>query len=114
MKSNVSFILRAIYLILSFYYYYFIFDLSLRQGYTPELCVKCNPCAWFPDDDKEDDDFDEKVDGAEGNRRSRRRGAERRDEKDRPLPPLLARVGGNIEVSYVPILIVCRNLCMFK
>jgi len=23
---------------------------------------------------------------------------ERRDEKDRPLPPLLARVGGNIEV----------------
>jgi len=23
---------------------------------------------------------------------------ERRDERDRPLPPLLARVGGNIEV----------------
>ncbi|XP_021937675.1 chromodomain-helicase-DNA-binding protein Mi-2 homolog isoform X5 [Zootermopsis nevadensis] len=48
------------------------------------------------DDDKEDDDFDEKTDGEPG-RRSRRR-LERRDEKDRPLPPLLARVGGNIEV----------------
>lgn len=48
------------------------------------------------DDDKEDDDFDEKTDGEPG-RRSRRR-MERRDEKDRPLPPLLARVGGNIEV----------------
>ncbi|XP_069683396.1 chromodomain-helicase-DNA-binding protein Mi-2 homolog isoform X2 [Periplaneta americana] len=48
------------------------------------------------DDDKEDDDFDEKTDGEPG-RRSRRR-IERRDEKDRPLPPLLARVGGNIEV----------------
>ncbi|XP_046390688.1 chromodomain-helicase-DNA-binding protein Mi-2 homolog isoform X3 [Ischnura elegans] len=50
------------------------------------------------DDDKEDDDFDEKTDGGEGSRRSKRRGMERRDEKDRPLPPLLARVGGNIEV----------------
>ncbi|XP_071446539.1 chromodomain-helicase-DNA-binding protein Mi-2 homolog isoform X2 [Hetaerina americana] len=50
------------------------------------------------DDDKEDDDFDEKADGVEGSRRSKRRGMERRDDKDRPLPPLLARVGGNIEV----------------
>lgn len=32
-------------------------------------------------------------------RRSRRK-PERREERDRPLPPLLARVGGNIEVSY--------------
>ncbi|CAH1990110.1 unnamed protein product [Acanthoscelides obtectus] len=48
------------------------------------------------DEDKEDDDFDEKNDG-DLNRRSRRK-MERRDEKDRPLPPLLARVGGNIEV----------------
>ena len=52
----------------------------------------------FLDDDKEDDDFDEKADGDLG-RRSRRR-LERRDEKDRPLPPLLARVGGNIEVCF--------------
>jgi len=53
------------------------------------------------DDDKEDDDFDEKGDGNEPGRRSgRRRGMERRDERDRPLPPLLARVGGNIEVSF--------------
>lgn len=49
------------------------------------------------DDDKEDDDFDEKGDGDLLSRRSRRR-LERRDEKDRPLPPLLARVNGNIEV----------------
>merc|ERR1740128_1277308 len=47
------------------------------------------------DDDKEDDDFDDR--GEEPGRR-RRKGTERRDEKDRPLPPLLARVGGNIEV----------------
>ncbi|XP_034241985.1 chromodomain-helicase-DNA-binding protein Mi-2 homolog isoform X2 [Thrips palmi] len=51
------------------------------------------------DDDKEDDDFDEKGgDGEGGGRRSKRRPEGRRDEKDRPLPPLLARVGGNIEV----------------
>lgn len=48
------------------------------------------------DDDKEDDDFDEKTDG-DLSRRSRRR-MERKDDRDRPLPPLLARVGGNIEV----------------
>ncbi|XP_018571409.1 chromodomain-helicase-DNA-binding protein Mi-2 homolog isoform X1 [Anoplophora glabripennis] len=48
------------------------------------------------DEDKEDDDFDEKNDG-DLSRRSRRR-MERKDERDRPLPPLLARVGGNIEV----------------
>ncbi|CAB0003885.1 unnamed protein product [Nesidiocoris tenuis] len=47
------------------------------------------------DDDKEDDDFDEKND--DGTMKKKRR-PERRDEKDRPLPPLLARVGGNIEV----------------
>merc|ERR1719300_1167805 len=51
------------------------------------------------DDDKEDDDFDEKNDNDDPSGRSRR--DMRRDmkrEKDRPLPPLLARVGGNIEV----------------
>merc|ERR1719481_536388 len=51
------------------------------------------------DDDKEDDDdFDEKNDDGDPTGRSRR--DIRRDmkrEKDRPLPPLLARVGGNIE-----------------
>lgn len=47
------------------------------------------------EEDKEDDDFDEKNDDL--NRRGRRR-LERKDERDRPLPPLLARVGGNIEV----------------
>jgi len=51
------------------------------------------------DDDKEDDDFNEKDDENDPAGRSRR--DIRRDqkrEKDRPLPPLLARVGGNIEV----------------
>ena len=51
------------------------------------------------DDDKEDDDFDEKNDADDPAGRSMR--DIRRDmkrEKDRPLPPLLARVGGNIEV----------------
>lgn len=35
-------------------------------------------------------------------RRGRRK-PERREERDRPLPPLLARVGGNIEVSITKI-----------
>jgi hypothetical protein len=61
------------------------------------LTFQANDKGTRNDDDKEDDDFDEKTDGEPG-RRSRRR-LERRDEKDRPLPPLLARVGGNIEVS---------------
>merc|ERR1739838_421444 len=47
------------------------------------------------DIDDNDDEFDEKTENENGGR-SRRRGV--RNEKDRPLPPLLARVGGNIEV----------------
>jgi len=51
------------------------------------------------DDDKEDDDFDEKNDPEGPDGRSRRDIArERKRDRDRPLPPLLARVGGNIEV----------------
>merc|ERR1712037_937140 len=51
------------------------------------------------DDDKEDDDFDEKNDDGDPAGRSRRDIArERKRDRDRPLPPLLARVGGNIEV----------------
>ncbi|XP_072006025.1 chromodomain-helicase-DNA-binding protein 3 isoform X3 [Engystomops pustulosus] len=42
--------------------------------------------------EEEDEDFDERT---EGRRQSRR---QMRNEKDKPLPPLLARVGGNIEV----------------
>ncbi|XP_059608897.1 chromodomain-helicase-DNA-binding protein Mi-2 homolog [Phlebotomus argentipes] len=49
------------------------------------------------DEDKEDDDFDEKNENADLSRRSKRR-MERKEDRDRPLPPLLARVGGNIEV----------------
>merc|ERR1712227_794045 len=50
------------------------------------------------DDDREHDDFDEKNDDdpQARNRRDIRRDMKR--EKDRPLPPLLARVAGNIEV----------------
>ncbi|XP_061393824.1 chromodomain-helicase-DNA-binding protein Mi-2 homolog [Musca vetustissima] len=47
------------------------------------------------EEDGGDDDFDEQN-GAEGGGRKARRRVERRD--DRPLAPLLARVGGNIEV----------------
>lgn len=49
------------------------------------------------DEDGGDDDFDEKNDNGELGRRSKRR-IEQKSERDRPLPPLLARVGGNIEV----------------
>ncbi|KAK9398318.1 chromodomain-helicase-DNA-binding protein 3 [Crotalus adamanteus] len=44
--------------------------------------------------EEEDEDFDERP---EGRRQSRR---QLRNEKDKPLPPLLARVGGNIEVRF--------------
>ncbi|XP_045626390.2 chromodomain-helicase-DNA-binding protein Mi-2 homolog isoform X5 [Procambarus clarkii] len=49
----------------------------------------------MPSDNDNDDEFDEKNE-SEGGRRSRRRVD--RNDRDRPLPPLLARVGGNIEV----------------
>jgi len=45
-----------------------------------------------------DDDFDERNDDEGGRSRRQMRGQGQRSEKDRPLPPLLARVGGNIEV----------------
>lgn len=48
-------------------------------------------------EDNEDDDFDERNENGDLSRRSRRR-IERKEDRDRPLPPLLARVGGNIEV----------------
>lgn len=62
-----------------------------------------NRCFFFTDDDREDDDFDEN--NGETGRRGKRKPGERREEKDRPLPPLLARVGGNIEV---------RNVLLFR
>jgi len=48
----------------------------------------------LPSDDNEDDD-DDFEDGGEGGERRRRSG---RDERDRPMPPLLAKVNGSIEV----------------
>jgi chromodomain-helicase-DNA-binding protein 4 len=51
----------------------------------------------MPSDDEQGDDDDyDKKDDPEGRGRRRHRGDPR--DKDRPLPPLLARVGGNIEV----------------
>jgi hypothetical protein len=43
-----------------------------------------------------DDDFDDRND--EEGARGRRQVRGQRSDKDRPLPPLLVRVGGNIEV----------------
>lgn len=45
-------------------------------------------------DDNEDDEYDENKD-----EKLLRRKYRDRNEKDRPLPPLLARVGGSIEVK---------------
>ncbi|KFW66512.1 Chromodomain-helicase-DNA-binding protein 5, partial [Pygoscelis adeliae] len=43
----------------------------------------------------EDEDFEERPEGQSGRRQSRR---QLKSDRDQPLPPLLARVGGNIEV----------------
>merc|ERR1719438_47964 len=50
------------------------------------------------DDDGQDDDFDEKNDDDPQARSRRDIRRDMKREKDRPLPPLLARVAGNIEV----------------
>merc|ERR1712117_505717 len=50
------------------------------------------------EDDREDDDFDEKNDDDPTARSRRDIRRDMKKEKDRPLPPLLARVAGNIEV----------------
>merc|ERR1711981_1372463 len=49
------------------------------------------------DDNQDDDDYDRNDDNLDDRNKRRGRGKDPR-EKDRPLPPLLARVGGNIEV----------------
>ncbi|XP_067828128.1 chromodomain-helicase-DNA-binding protein 3 isoform X3 [Heptranchias perlo] len=54
--------------------------------------VSDNQSEYSVGSEEEDEDFDERP---EGRRQSRR---PLRGEKDKPLPPLLARVGGNIEV----------------
>lgn len=51
-------------------------------------------CLYFVDNNADDDDFDESKEGMNLSRRSKRF----MNEKDRPLPPLLARVNGQIEV----------------
>ncbi|XP_058876849.1 chromodomain-helicase-DNA-binding protein 3 isoform X1 [Acipenser ruthenus] len=54
--------------------------------------VSDNQSEYSVGSEEEDEDFDERP---EGRRQSRR---QLRNDKDKPLPPLLARVGGNIEV----------------
>ncbi|XP_069776242.1 chromodomain-helicase-DNA-binding protein 3 isoform X4 [Narcine bancroftii] len=54
--------------------------------------VSDNQSEYSVGSEEEDEDFDERP---EGRRQSKR---QLRGEKDKPLPPLLARVGGNIEV----------------
>jgi len=47
---------------------------------------------------------------------SRRKGRNEKNEKDRPLPPLLAKVGGNLEVRFYftrRLLIVVANVMSF-
>lgn len=50
------------------------------------------------DDNQDDDDYDRNDDNLDDRNKRRGRGGRDAKEKDRPLPPLLARVGGNIEV----------------
>ena len=49
------------------------------------------------DNEEDDDDFEEKSE----TRRGKRERGMPKDEKDRPLPPLLARVNGQIEVNLI-------------
>ncbi|KAG2459092.1 CHD5 protein, partial [Polypterus senegalus] len=70
-----------------------------------EECLTDNPLLEWQDDlsenqseysigsEDEDEDFEERPEG--GRRQSRR---QLKSDRDKPLPPLLARVGGNIEV----------------
>ncbi|XP_016889433.1 chromodomain-helicase-DNA-binding protein 3 [Cynoglossus semilaevis] len=54
--------------------------------------ISDNQSEYSVGSEEEDDDFDDRP---EGRRQSRR---QLRNDKDKPLPPLLARVGGNLEV----------------
>uniref|UniRef100_A0A8B9LC63 Chromodomain helicase DNA binding protein 4 n=1 Tax=Astyanax mexicanus TaxID=7994 RepID=A0A8B9LC63_ASTMX len=84
----------------------------LGKGKRPRKPVNYNDCSqeerdWQDDQsdnqsdysvasEEGDEDFDERSEGKSNNRRPSRKGL--RNDKDKPLPPLLARVGGNIEV----------------
>ncbi|KAI9543300.1 choline dehydrogenase 3, partial [Dissostichus eleginoides] len=75
-------------------------DQGRDRGPNPELRVLSqwhadisdNQSEYSVGSEEEDEDFDDRP---EGRRQSRR---QLRNEKDKPLPPLLARVGGNLEV----------------
>uniref|UniRef100_A0AAQ4NNB7 Chromodomain helicase DNA binding protein 3 n=1 Tax=Gasterosteus aculeatus aculeatus TaxID=481459 RepID=A0AAQ4NNB7_GASAC len=64
-----------------------------RDGRTQwHADISDNQSEYSVGSEEEDEDFDDRP---EGRRHSRR---QLRNEKDKPLPPLLARVGGNLEV----------------
>ncbi|CAL8241609.1 unnamed protein product [Merluccius merluccius] len=54
--------------------------------------ISDNQSEYSVGSEEEDEDFDERPEGR------RRSGRQLRNDKDKPLPPLLARVGGNLEV----------------
>ena len=60
----------------------------------------------FTDNEDDDDDFD---DGKKDT--GRRRRGQGGDERDRPLPPLLARVNGQIEVGWWGESAGCMYVC---
>jgi hypothetical protein len=66
-------------------------------------------CLPLTDDNEDDDDFEENKEEKGGRSRRRDRG-----EKDRPLPPLLARVGGNIEVFSIEFSLILSFYKMMK
>ncbi|XP_062394135.1 chromodomain-helicase-DNA-binding protein 4 isoform X3 [Sardina pilchardus] len=84
---------------------------DLGKGKRPRKPVNYNDCSqedrdWQDDQsdnqsdysvvsEEGDEDFDERAEAA-NSRRPNRKGL--RNDRDKPLPPLLARVGGNIEV----------------
>ena len=72
-------------------YYFFYFG---GIEYSFSMFVLKNVNLSSSDNDVEDDDFEDRPDSG------RRRGNRSGPSKERPLPPLLARVNGQIEVRY--------------
>jgi hypothetical protein len=96
--------------------------IGLKIFLTTTLTFRCLPVIvirnhfafnsiWllFTDDNEDDDDFEENKEEKGGRSRRRERG-----EKDRPLPPLLARVGGNIEVFSIEFCFIFSFYKMMK
>ena len=72
------------------------FLVTIATRSSPLDNVHCKNPIWFMFTDNEDDDDDFDDGKKDTGRRRRGQGG---DERDRPLPPLLARVNGQIEVG---------------